>query len=183
MITFEQIIELEPYIRKCCYNICPDKDRIDDAIQSMYSWLCENNSKRNGLDFLDWKGQPNKHYLRRIASSKLLDALKYDKRRKAREQIVAKSETQLFDFDEPEREESEPYVDAVTLVSAINEEPEYNRELLKMVYFGKKIKQKKLAELLDIPYITLKQDVKKARESIKDKFEKKKGDSEKEGNH
>ena len=94
------------------------------------------------------------------------------------EQIVAKSETQLFDFDEPEREESEPYVDAVTLVSAINEEPEYNRELLKMVYFGKKIKQKKLAELLDIPYITLKQDVKKARESIKDKFEKKKGDSE-----
>lgn len=146
----------------------------------MYLWLCENNIKRNGLDFLEWKGQPNKHYLRRIAASKLLDAIKYDKRRKAREQIVAKSEVELFDYDEPEREESEPYVDAVTLVAAINEEDDYNRELIKLVYF-KKLKQKKLAELLDIPYITLKQDVRKARQSIKEKFDKKKGGNETKG--
>ena len=169
MITFEQIYELEPYIRKCCSNICDDKYRVDEAIADTYLWLCERDNK-SGLDFLDWKGQPNKHYLRLIAQSKLLDRIKYDKRRKQREQITAHEPIELFDSDWEELEQSEPYIDAVNLVQIINEEPRYYQELIKLVYF-RKVKQKDLSELLDIPYITLKQDVRKARESIKARFE------------
>ena len=176
MITFEQIYELEPYIRKCCHTVCDDNYRVDEAISDMYLWLCEKHAER-GLDFLDWKGKPNKHYLRLIARSKLLDRIKYDNRRKNREQIVSEQDVELFDTDRQEFETSEPYIDAVNLIQIINEEPRYNQELIKLVYF-RKIKQKELSELLEIPYITLKQDVRKARESIKARFEERQNNTE-----
>ena len=173
MIKMEQIISLEDMLRSYCISIHPSKDRADDAIQLMYLWLCERSKKNRDaglpeLDFLDYKGQPNHHYLRLLVRSRLIDGVRSDKRRGEREQGYA---GMMLDDQgtETDEGESQHYLDAITLVEAINKEKRYNRELLKLVYF-KKIKQKDLAIMLDVPYITLKKDVREARESIKRTF-------------
>lgn len=176
MITMEQIIELEDSLRNYCLSIHPSRDRADEAIQTTYLWLCERSKKNRDaglpeLDFLNYKGQPNHHYLRLMVRSKLIDGVRSDKRREEREHQYARPESSHNDESEYEYTEndSQPYLDAITLVEAINKEGRYNRELLKLVYF-KKMKQKDLAEELGIPYISLKRDVKAARESIKKTF-------------
>lgn len=165
MITIDQILSLETYLRGCCGKITKDQSEIDDAIQDTFLWICEQQRKR-GLDFLDYNGEPNTYYLRMLAVHKLLYARRCDKKRKERE-LESELQTEAG-YVEPEK--PEPYLCAAQLVQAINEEEPYERELLKLVYFGKQ-KQKDIARALDIPYQTIIYDIKKARERIKAKVE------------
>jgi RNA polymerase sigma factor (sigma-70 family) len=163
MITIQHVMDLEAYLRVCCAEICNNKELINDSIQDTYLYILER-ERADGLDFLEWKGKANKHYLRMLATHKLLMRLRSDSRR------VARNEQYMGLHGEFEHLESEHdhNVRAGLVLDGIDELEPYSRELIKLVYF-RKTKQKDLAEALELPYITIKRDVKKARELIREK--------------
>ena len=156
----------EGYMRTCVSQYTDDPEMINDAIQETYLWLCEQQRKRT-LDFLNWKGEPNKHYLRMIATSKVLDAMKYQKRRRQREEVF---HGHLEAIDQAYEEGVD---DGVSCSEVMEELDEYHRGLLTLVY-ERKWTQKKLSKELNIPYVTIKSDVKKAREHFKETWATKK---------
>tara|TARA_R100001530_G_scaffold91917_2_gene63899 strand:- start:152 stop:667 length:516 start_codon:yes stop_codon:yes gene_type:complete len=165
VITLEDVRTLEKYMRVCCADICNNKQLIDDAIQNTYLYLLER-QQSDGLEFLEWNGKANKHYLRRVATSQLLMALRTDQRRERRNREYV----QLHGEFEHIESKVDHNVKANQILDALETLPPYDRELLKLVYF-RKVTQKSLSNALEIPYTTIKQDVKRARETIRKKVD------------
>lgn len=159
----QHVMDLEKYLRVCCAEICNNGQLIDDSIQDTYLYILER-ERADGLDFLEWKGKANKHYLRMLATHKLLMRLRSDGRREARNREYIELHGE-FEHQESEHDHN---IKAGLVMDGIDELDPYQRELLKLVYF-RKIRQKDLADALEIPYITIKRDVKQARELIREK--------------
>lgn len=166
-ISIHDVMKWEGYMRTCCHQICTDQYYVDEAIQQTYLYLLER-KQREGLEFLEWKGQPNKHYLRLVATSQLLYILRTESRRNQRENKVGneRREELLHEARQTFNQEHDSYVGHNDLLRAIQEQEPYDREILKLVYF-RSFSQKQISQETQIPYQTLLKDVKDAREKVK----------------
>ena len=168
-LTMQDVLKYHGFMFKIALNYTNDKQLAEDAVQESYLYLCEQQRIR-GLDFLEYKGKANTHYLSMLARSKCLNLVRSERRRNEREQSYG-NDYLRDQHSESQAQEYDPYLAKRHMVDSLEKIEPYYRELLKLVYF-RKIKQNELAQILEVPYQTIKNDVKQARIKLREQAQK-----------